>query len=87
MLEMYATQLPKIAAEESLRRASEIALGSGSLEARDQRQLVRDWQNAAGGTEQVRRASTMAEVAVAARAMGITVVTEPAQAATAAEED
>lgn len=70
----YASQLPRLEAHESLRRASEIAVGSGSLRPEDARSVVREWQNAAGDAAGPRRRLTSAiEIVANAQAMGIKV--------------
>ncbi len=50
ILHAYARAQPMIEARESLRRASEMAVGSGSLKPQQSRRIVREWQDAARGS-------------------------------------
>lgn len=77
LLDVHAEELPRIAAEESLRRASEIALGTGSLRKEDAERLHRSLTRQAAG--RVRRSASMDERLMAAAALGIEVVREPAR--------
>lgn len=44
--------LPRLQAEESIRAANRVALGSGTLKDADRRALVADWQATAAGSRQ-----------------------------------
>ena len=43
----FATMMPKLEARESLRRAAEIAVGSGVLKPARARRIIREWQRMA----------------------------------------
>lgn len=76
LLEMYAQQLPRLEARESLRRAHEIAVGTGSLERNDQRRLMSQWQREADGDD-AGAGRPPASLAAAASAFGIPLVRQP----------
>lgn len=48
MLDGLANAIPRLQAEESLMRASEIAVGTGSLKKGEARRIVDAWQKTAG---------------------------------------
>ncbi len=50
-LSMYAEMLPQLDAEQSLGRATEVAVGSGTL--KDGATVLRDWRDRAAGTSAV----------------------------------
>ena len=70
VIEAYAAELPKLEAHESLRRMTEIAVGTGSVKPEESRRIVRSWEGQAD-REPPRR--TFADLRAAAD-MGIEVV-------------
>lgn len=48
LLEAYAVMLPRLQAQESLRRVTEHALGSGSLKQSAADEIMREWKREAG---------------------------------------
>ncbi|MDQ2913641.1 MAG: hypothetical protein M3T56_10330 [Chloroflexota bacterium] len=76
MLQELAKHLPQLQAEESLRRAAEIALGSGTLNKHDARELRSLWLRAArvGSRRKAVRAGTPADLETTVAAMGIELV-------------
>ncbi len=47
-MEGYLQELPGIRAEESMRRVTEIAIGSGTMEKSEQREIMDGWREAMG---------------------------------------
>lgn len=73
LLRALAEQLPRVQATESLRRAAEVALGSGTLKRDDARELQARWLEQAGAGRR-RRELTRDEVIAAAMNARILVV-------------
>lgn len=74
LLAAYIHEMPAIQAEQSLRRVTEVALGSGRVEQRESQRLMHEWQREARGGRQepVKRQSFKAGLGGLA-AMGIPV--------------
>jgi hypothetical protein len=68
VLRAMAANIPALAAEDSLRHASEMAVASGRAD--NAREIIRSWERDAGGGS---RTTTRAEVAAFAAAAGFTV--------------
>lgn len=49
LLAAMSREIPRLQAQESLRRVTEIALGNGLIEKRDRDRIMRGWQADAGG--------------------------------------
>jgi putative NADH-flavin reductase len=73
LLQAYVRELPKLEARDSLRRVTEIALGTGSLKADEQRRVLTEWELAAG-YEPERR--SQAQMLLQLQAMGLEVVND-----------
>lgn len=65
--------LPQLQAEEALRLAQCIAVGTGSLKAFTRSQVLAEWERAAAGPEAARRTQTVAD-ADTLKSAGIRVV-------------
>lgn len=74
LLRELADELPRLEAAETLRMATAIAIGTGSLERDALRSAVRDLEREAGLVRPLSREGALA----AAAALGIKVVREPA---------
>jgi hypothetical protein len=65
---------PRLMAEEAIRAANQIAVGTGSLTKEDRRDVVHSWEKAAsGGTVQAERATRQR---LRASGIGVRVVTK-----------
>lgn len=71
LLDAYAVNLPRLAAEESLTAAERIAVGTGSLRKGEGRRIAHAWQRAADQRAPVIRPKGAAEYAAHMAAMGI----------------
>lgn len=77
VLEGYAAQLPQLEAAASLRRVTEVAVGSGTLTKHEQRRLLGSWRRAAAhGPRRVAAPRRLEERLELARYAGIRVEVE-----------
>ena len=70
LIEAYVAEIPKLEAYESLRRMTEIAVGTGSVKPEESRRIVRSWE---GQVDREPPRRTFADLRAAAD-MGIEVV-------------
>ena len=72
---LYMRQIPRLEAQESLRRATEVAVGSGM--AKNSSAIQRQWGRLAGGPAKKAGPTVSPEEAVAkAKAMGFSVIVD-----------
>lgn len=71
LLEELAAEMPRLEAAESLRRAAEIALGSGTLQKEDARAIRHSWLRTADGDASTKRVRSAADLEAATTALGI----------------
>jgi hypothetical protein len=72
----FAAMLPRLEAEDSMRRATEIAVGTGSLKRDALSKVRRDWQRAAAGRAPV-RVRTAGDFEHATEQLGVALVKVP----------
>lgn len=72
LVSLYAEELPRIAAIESMQRSQEVAVGSATLGKNDRRATIRGWKSAMRNhSEQKRRSMNREETTAMLGAMGI----------------
>ena len=72
---LYMRQIPRLEAQESLRRATEVAVGSGM--AKNSSAIQRQWGRLAGGpAKKAGPTVSLEDAAAAARAMGFSVIVD-----------
>jgi hypothetical protein len=87
LLIAYVRELPRLTAAESLRRAAEIGLGTGSLEQREARRLQSEWERETTGAPRRQRLESPAELHALMNAIGVQVVTESPDSAAKPSSD
>jgi len=73
LLMAFVREMPRLRAQESLRRVTEFAVGSGAMEKRDRERVVREWQAEAGGGAAPARRQTLTQGLGSLAALGIPV--------------
>lgn len=77
LLELFAEALPQLVAEESIRRATEIGVGSGVYTRDQARRIWQDWQDWAVPIKPAPVILTHDQRVIMARSMGIGVTVVP----------